>query len=44
MENKNKVAAIENMNPNEKVEVKYQNPTPGELPIVGSGNLTSFSY
>ena len=44
MENKKKVAATENMNPNGKLEVKYQNPTPGELPIVGSGNLTSFSY
>ncbi|MDE6084013.1 MAG: hypothetical protein K2G11_05960, partial [Muribaculaceae bacterium] len=31
-------------NPNGKIIVPYKNPTPGMLPIVGSGNLTGFSY
>ena len=33
-----------NGNPNITLTFKYQNPTPGELPIVGLGNLSGFSF
>ena len=33
-----------NQNPNGKIIVPYKNPTPGMMPIVGSGNLIGFSY
>lgn len=33
-----------NGNPNITLTFEYQNPTPGELPIVGLGNLSGFSF
>ncbi|MBD5208572.1 MAG: hypothetical protein HDS80_01320 [Bacteroidales bacterium] len=42
--NESKSLSSLNGNPNEWVVIRYKNPTPGELPIVGCSKLSGFSY
>ena len=42
--NESKSLSSLNGNPNEWVVIRYKNPTPVELPIVGCSKLSGFSY